>query len=306
MKRISYFFEYLIFLFFSKLIILMPLSWVRRIGAMVGEFVFKRLGFRRGVTLENLSYAFLNLNKKELEKIAVGAFRNVGITLFELLWIPRMNKELIKKTVHCENPELITNARSRGKGVIILTAHFGNWELCAQSIPATSGVSMLAVVRPLHNYLVDKEVIAIREMHGLRTVPMAKAVREFNKTLQEGGLIGLAGDQNAPKESVWIEWFGRKVPTHPGAAALALRNGSAILLGVTVRQPDWSYKIRFQEISHADLNGSTPQNVEELTRRHVKATEELIRAHPDHWMWMHRRWKHVPPSEVVENAQEVK
>lgn len=273
---------------------------------MVGEFVFKWLGFRKGVTLENLSYAFPNLGKKEIEKIAVGAFRNVGITLFELLWIPRMSKEFIKKTVYCENPELISNALSRGKGVIILTAHFGNWELCAQTIGATSGVPMLAVAKPLHNYFIDKKVIAIREMHGLSTVPMAQAAREFNRTLQEGGLIGLAGDQNAPKESVWIEWFGRKVPTHPGAAALALRNGSIILLGVAVRQPDRSYKIRFQEIMHADLNGSTPENVEELTRRHVRATEELIRAHPDHWMWMHRRWKHVPPSEVVENAQEVK
>ena len=290
--RFRHILEYVIFLLFVSLVKLMPLRWVQKIGALLGEF-FYRMGFRRSVTLKNLKHAFTDSKPAELESTALEAFRSVGISLFELMWFPRLFESGIGQIVTVENREVLLNAKSQGKGVLVLTAHFGNWELMVQSIVKLIGFPMLLIVKTQSNHLIDKILSDWRTRLGNTIVPMEISVREVLSTLHEGNLVGLAADQTASKQSPSVEFFGRLVPTYEGPATFSLKTGAAIILSFAIRQVDGTYRIRFVEVPKTDLTEYNPQNVAELTRRHVHLTESIIRQYPGQWMWMHKRWKHV-------------
>jgi KDO2-lipid IV(A) lauroyltransferase len=123
---------------------------------------------------------------------------------------------------------------------------------------------------------------------------METSLREILKALHNGEAVGLVADQAAPKENVPTEFFGTMVPTHQGPSALCLKMGCPMIMAFSVRRPDGSYDAFIQEVPTQDLRDDSAENVNELTRRHVKITEETIRKYPDHWMWQHKRWKHVP------------
>ena len=125
-------------------------------------------------------------------------------------------------------------------------------------------------------------------------MPMGMSVREIIRTLQQGGIIALVADQTAPKESVSVEFFGRQVPTFEGPAVFCLKTGAPIVLGCTVRQNDGNYTMHLEHVPSDDLVHYSEENVRELTQRQVRLTEEIIQQHPEQWMWMHKRWKHVP------------
>ncbi|HTY35948.1 MAG TPA: lysophospholipid acyltransferase family protein, partial [Bacteroidota bacterium] len=106
--------------------------------------------------------------------------------------------------------------------------------------------------------------------------------------------VGLVADQAAPKENVPVEFFGTMVPTHQGPSVFSLKMKSPIVAIFAVRRGDGGYDMKVIKIQSDDLDGYTEANAALLTQRHVKVTEDVIRQFPDHWMWMHKRWKHVP------------
>ncbi len=296
--KISHVFEYIVFQMFAGIVHILPLRFVQLKGAFLGQVVYSVFGFRKSVTLDNLHRAFPEKSERELDSIARGAFRNVGISLFELLYFSRLTSERIRQLVQFENPELVHKIYERKKSIILLTAHFGNWELLAQGIPACFGIPTLVIVKPQSNPYVDYSINERRTRFGNSTVPMDSSVREILRTLGNGGAVGIVADQTAAKENIWVNFFGREVPTHQGPAVFCLKTGAPLLVMFSIRQPDGSYKILWQEVTTSDLDGYTDENVIELTKRHVKITEEFIRRYPDHWMWMHKRWKHVPDHEL--------
>lgn len=296
--KINHILEYIIFQIVAGIIRILPLKLVQWKGSFLGQVVYSVFGYRKGVTLDNLRRAFPEKSEREVESIARGAFRNVGISLFELLYFSRLTSGRIRQLVQFENPELVREIFGRKKGVILLTAHFGNWELLAQGIPACFGIPTLIIVKPQSNPYVDRSINKRRTRFGNPIVPMDNSVREVLRTLGNGGAVGIVADQTAAKENIWINFFGREVPTHQGPAVFCLKTGAPLLVMFSIRQPDGSYKILWQEVPTSDLGGYTNENVIELTKRHVKITEEFIRRYPDHWMWMHKRWKHVPEHEL--------
>ncbi len=285
--------EYILFRFAGIVLRFFPLTTVQRAGAGLGEFVGMRLGYRRAVTMDNLRNAFPDEEEKKLWQITRGAFRSVGTALFEFLSFPRMDPAAIARLIEIENPELVAEAYSRGKGLILLTAHFGNWEVFAQSIPIRTGIPLHVIVKPQANRRIDGTINQWRTMFGNTIVPM-DSVRELLKVLHEKKAVGIVADQTAAKESISVPFFGRAVPTFEGPAVFSLKTGAPLLLGFAVRRQNGSYSARFQEVPSGDICEYTRENVAELTRRHVALTESVIRQYPDQWMWMHKRWKHVP------------
>ncbi len=297
--RLRYVLEYILFQTMAAVLHLLPLRIVQGIGASLGTGAYSLWGRRRGVALDNLSKAFPEKSSKELESIARGAFRNIGISLLELVWFSRITPDRIRSLVRFDKPDLIKERYAEGNGLLLFTAHFGNWELLAQSVKTNLGIPVHIIVKTQSNPLVDKKINRRRTKFGNWVIPMETSLREVLKALRAGGAVGIVADQAAPRENVAIEFFGRKVPTHQGPAVLSLKVGSPLVALFSVRQSDGSYEVRVREIPTRDLGGYTPENVVELTKRHTKLTEEFIREHPDHWMWMHKRWKHVPADEEL-------
>ncbi|HEY6951327.1 MAG TPA: lysophospholipid acyltransferase family protein [Bacteroidota bacterium] len=290
----KHYIEYLFFSGVGLILRMLPLGVVQRLGAFAGEFAGITLGYRRSVTMDNLRNAFPDYDEGKLRKIMRASFRSVGTALFEFVYFPRLNSEAINGLVLIGNSELVKEVFARGKGIILLTAHFGNWELLAQSVPARTGIPVHVIVKLQANRRVDKQVNRWRTMLGNVAVPMESSVRELLKALREKKAVGMVGDQAASKESGTVRFFGREVPTFEGPAMFSLKTGAPLLVGFAVRQANGTYLAEFHEVPSEDLDAYTPENVHELTRRHVAITEAVIREHPEQWMWMHKRWKHVP------------
>ncbi len=279
------------------LLAVMPLSLVRSVARATGRFVFHVIRYRRQVTLGNLAHAFPDISGKDRMAIARKSYESVAVTLFEFLLLPSMSLKSLREMVSIRNPELFENAQKKGRGLILLTAHFGSWELFAQASGLAAGGEGVIMIRIQANPFAAQEIQRCRTALGLRTISAAAGVREVLRTLSGGGWVVIAADQAAPKESVPVEFFGRPVPTYQGPAAFALQTGAEILLGSALRDDAGSYSVTFRRIGHDDLSIDDPLSVQLLTERQTRATEEMIRQDPAQWMWMHRRWKHVEPTE---------
>jgi len=286
--------EYVAFQTIAFLLMLLPLSGVRWLGRNLGAFVFDFLGYRKEVTLGNLRRAFPEKSDDEIMQIARGAYKNVGISLFELVWYPKMSREQVSKSMHFVNPDVLRNAYNKGKGLLILTAHFGNWELLGGCIVVEFGFPVSGIAKTQTNRLVNRSIDERRRRFGNKVIPMETSLREVMRALRDGEAVGIVADQAAPKENVQIEFFGTKLPTHQGPSVFSLKMGSPLIAVFSVRRPDGSFDAYVEEVPSADLKDYNDENVTELTRRHVKITEDFIRRFPDQWMWMHKRWKHVP------------
>jgi len=285
--------EFLLLKLLQAALWMLPWSAVRSLGRWAGRVLFSRLGFRRNVTVENIAAAFPECSHAQHIVIAADSFESVGVTLMEFLLFPRLRPEDLRSLVHITNPEVLRAAISKQNGVILLTAHYGSWELFGQAAGLEARSDGRLLMKVQSNTYVASEVDRWRTRFGLLTTPSTLAVRDVLGTLQQGGWVVIAADQSAPKESVPVRFFGREVPTFQGPAAFALKTGATILLGVARRTPADTYEITFEKIPGDDLHGATQENIRLLTERHVRRTEELIRREPGQWMWMHKRWKHV-------------
>jgi len=285
--------EYGLFLFIGALVRLVPKSMLHDLGIRIGRLIFPFLKSRQRVAVHNLRNAFPDLPLQECERLAARSFETVSAAFIELMAYPSLDADDIRRMIVLENPEVLVDLRRRNVGAVLVTAHFGSWELAAQAITLAAERKPHVIAKKQSNALVDRVVTGYRRKFGAVIVPM-QAVREVLKVLQEGGLVVMAADQAASKESYPVEFFGRLVPTFGGPAVFALRTNSAIVVGLAVAQPDGTYRMRLEEVPADDLKEYSEANVHELTRRHVRLTEALIREHPEQWMWMHKRWKHVP------------
>jgi len=286
--------EYIFFQAFAFIVQLLPLYLVDKTGFVLARLAYPILKSRRNVALKNLRHAFPEIEESKRRRIAFRSFQSVSATFLELLWYPNFTRTGIKQRVQIENIELLKQLQEKRKGIIFLTAHYGSWELATQAITVYSDTPVWTIAKPQSNILVDRIITRWRELFGLKIVAMGISVREILKTLQDGGIIALAADQSAPKESVSVIFFGRNVPTFQGPAIFSLKTGAPIILGCTVRQENGNYTMRFVHVPSDDLNDVSDESILELTRRQVQMTEAIIRQKPEQWMWMHKRWKHVP------------
>jgi Kdo2-lipid IVA lauroyltransferase/acyltransferase len=292
--KLQHIIEYVAFQTVAFLVQLMPISGAQWLGRKLGRLVYSPIGYRKKVALSNLRRAFPEKSDAEVEAIARGAFENIGISLLELTWFPKMSREQLGAMMHLDKPDILIDAYKKGRGLIILTAHFGNWELLGQSFIVNVGFPVNGLAKTQSNPLINRSINERRSRVGNRVIQMETSLREVLRALRNGEAVGLVADQAAPKENVPIEFFGTMVPTHQGPSVFCLKLRCPMVSVFSVRRPDGTYDAFVKEVPSEDLTDDSEENVNELTRRHVKITEDIIRKYPDQWLWQHKRWKHVP------------
>jgi Kdo2-lipid IVA lauroyltransferase/acyltransferase len=295
--------EYYLFRALSRVARSLPFRRASRIGAALGALAF-RAGFRRGVALENLRHAFPEKDERELRAIAVGAYRSYGTAMTQMLWSAGAGPDELRSIIHVDNPEIFHGAYREGRGVVLLSGHFGAWELMTSSLALSLNVQLVVIAQRQRNARVNDFVDSIRQRFGSSVVHMGIATRRVFQALREGRALGMLGDQSGPRESEFVEFFGRPAATHRGPASFALKARAPMLFLALVRREDETYDARLENVDFSDLKEYSAGNVRELTRRHVAVLERWIRKHPDHWLWMHRRWKHSAyyEKQVLEQA----
>ena len=287
------FLEYVGYSFLRAVGRTLPYAWADALGMATGRFLFSVFGVRRRVSMENLRHAFPERTESELLRIARDAMGNYARTMMLFFWSTARDGSSINARLHFVGAHHATDAAARGRGLIILSGHFGAWELFPLAFATQLNLPMTIIAHTQSNALVDAVIVRDRNRFGNRIVTMEQAPREVISVLRNGGALGLLGDQSGPKESLFVEFFGRPCATYRGPALFSLRQGSPIVMPMMIRRPDRGYDIIIEPIDSSDLEGSTEANIQTLTERHTALLERYIRACPDQWLWAHKRWKHT-------------
>ncbi len=285
-------FEYILFLSFSKFFQLLGLNLSRKFSFLIAALFYYIIPIRKKTVLENLHNAFPDYNEKKIKSIAFGSYKSFAIALAEILYIPAMSREDIEKQVDCNNLELIREKYEENNGVILLSAHFGNWEFMATSLAAQLNIPISVVIKPQRNPYVTNWMNKARTKWNNEIVPLGISIRQTYQTLKDKKVVAMVADQRGPEESIKINFFGRDLTVLTGPAVLALKTGAPVLYGISVRQDDYSYKSVMTEISKENLPESNEEKIKELSQRHMSYLEGFIRKYPEQWLWMHKRWKH--------------
>ena len=179
-------------------------------------------------------------------------------------------------------------------GGLLIAGHFGNWELLGGTV-AQLGLPISVVVQEQKNSILDTIIDDHRQKVGMKTIRLGLGVREVIKALKRGEFVALLIDQDAGRNGAFVDFFGIPTSVHKGPAILTLKTRLPILFGSPIREKDGRYRVEWQYLTFDHLDGATPENIHHVTQKLTTMLEQAIRKHPDHWFWMHRRWKSSPP-----------
>ena len=285
---------YIIFVFLEKLVPLFPLKLVRWTAVFLGSVFYYFIPIRKKTAVKNLKIAFPEKSREEVNKIIKCAYKNIFIVIFEFFYMPNLDLNELREFVRIENPGFVKELLTSGNGVIIISAHFGNWELMAWGASRVFGVPFNVIVKEQANKLIDKRINRIRESKGNRMIDMNMGIRDTLWLLRNNNVIAMLADQSAPQNrSVKVDFFIKDVPVFEGVARFALKTGARVMFGIPTRNKDYSYTVNVKEIDTGKYKEYNEENVRKLTQEHVNLLVEYITNYPDHWLWFHRRFKHV-------------
>jgi KDO2-lipid IV(A) lauroyltransferase len=284
---------YLLFLFLEKLIPLFPLPFLQFIAKFKGKLFYYILPIRKKTAYSNLKLAFPEKSEREIRKIIMDCYSNVLTVITEFFYMRKFSIEKLADFMKVTNIELISDSLKKGKGLILISAHYGNWELTAYGVSQLCGVPFNVIVKEQSNKKVNKRINCIRTSKGNVMIDMRNSLREVLTALKENKIVAMLGDQAAPKENVKVNFFINDVPAFEGTARFAIKTGAAVLFGVSVRNEDRTYSVTLHEIDTSKYKDATDENIRALTQEHVNLLVEQIRKKPDHWLWFHRRFKNV-------------
>ena len=265
------------------------------LGRGLGCFLYLALKKRRRIALENLQIAFGDeMSADERAQICRESFRQIGKTAIEFLRFPQLTFENIWDEVTVEGKEHLIGALNQGKGAIVFLPHFGNWELLALVYGALIPGRAKAIAFPLKNRHLNALVSQYRERLSLKLITRRQAVRETLRALKGGYAVGFFADQNAGREGVFVDFFGKPASAVRGPATLALKTGTPLLLSMDIRQSDDRHHVIITPAIDLEISGDLEQDVQANTAHILKILETYIRQYPDQWLWTHNRWKTQP------------
>lgn len=234
----------------------------------------------------------------QLERLGRQCYTNLALSAMEIVGLTQSTKSQAARACAMEDAPILSQSLSLKKGVILVTGHFGNWELLAASL-AAKGLPVAAVAARMKNPLVDTWLTGLRERFGLTLIPTGKSSgRRVMRALKSGRVVLLLIDQDARDRGMFVRFFGRMVSTPPGAATLAQRSGAPIVPCRIRRDSGFGHAIVFHRaLSPPERSGgetAVRQRLQELT----SILEGWVREEPSHWFWPHRRFKTVAPEEA--------
>jgi KDO2-lipid IV(A) lauroyltransferase len=246
----------------------------------------------RRVAMRNLAMAFPGLDESSRTRIADGLFHSIARLLVSFARFPRINAANIKDWIRYEGYEHFEEALRRGRGVLFATAHLGNWELSAFA-HAILAHPMNVIARPLDNRRIDALVTRYRTLSGNTIIDKREFARPILKALADNQAVGILVDQNAsPEQGAFVDFFGVPACAFTGFAKIAARSGAAVIPGFALwSEAEDRYVLRFDP--PIEITGDEHADTARI-QRHL---EEVIRAYPHQWLWIHRRWRTRPPGE---------
>jgi KDO2-lipid IV(A) lauroyltransferase len=294
-KRLKRFLRYLLVRAALAIVSALPLGLARWLGAGFGRFVFAVAGGERRKALKSLARAFPEKSDAERHALARASFRHLGMAAFEVGATASMDAQL-EHLVHwsAEDRGVLDAALARGKGVVFVSGHVGNWELLARRV-ARAGYPSQSIAKETTDPRLTVLVERFRARGGVRSIWRGQegAARAMLRALKSGEILGLLIDQDTQVQSLFVPFFGELAATPRAAADLALRTGAAVVVGFCQREGE-GYRLWMEEVPWR-AGEDREADALALTAALSQRIEAAIRRAPEQWVWMHQRWKTRPP-----------
>ncbi len=284
--------EYALYRSVEGLVRALPHAAARPLGSLVGELFHRFSARRRRIALDNLERAFPDLVAAARRRLARQCFRHFGAELGAILSFGRFDLVGFCRHLTLEGWDNLDRAEEAGRGVFLLGAHLGNWELAAQPIGIYRR-SLHFVARPADNPLLEGAIRRQRERFGSVSIPKRGAVRRMLRAIQGEAYVGFLLDQRIkPHEGIDVPFFGRPARVSPALASLSLRTGAPVVPYFGFPAPRGGIRVAAREPILPEVDGrSGGEGAAALTARYLEAVEREVRAAPALWAWMHDLWK---------------
>jgi KDO2-lipid IV(A) lauroyltransferase len=250
---------------------------------------------QRSLSLVQLRMAFPDWEEEARRRVARACLVHQGMTLMETLALPRLRAEGAR-WLTLENEQALADAHKQGRGVILVTAHAGNWEMLPIALERLR-IKGMAVASKLNNERLNRLVGDLRRFDWLDVAERGSQTspRQLLGSLKRGEALIMVNDVDIEAQGVWVDFFGIPANTPRAPASLALKLGTPVLTYFDERLADGTHRIRFERVPVDDALRNAPDPVAALTLALSRRTESHVRAHPEQWVWNHRRWKRRPP-----------
>jgi KDO2-lipid IV(A) lauroyltransferase len=290
MKKIRHLYIYNILRFLVFFFRIIPRGFALFLGNIIGIAVYNLSKEARRISCENVELIFPGIkNNGHKKSLVVQNFMKTGKNLAETLRLGKFKNGRLDRIVKIRNGSNINKLLDRGKGLIVITAHLGCWEL----IPAyfsQKGFTVNVIVREVYDKNVDRVINNIRKAFGVRIIDKNRSPIVALKRLLRGEAIGVLMDQNTKRNCVSIDFLGRKANTPIGPAYLAMRTGAAVVPVAIHRLKDNSHLLEVGEEVLIKKSSNQTRDILENTKRCSKAIESFIMSYPQEWVWFHKRW----------------
>lgn len=279
-----------------------PVNLNLRTAQLLGNFMYAVDRKHRQRALENLRRSFPDMPESQREAMAKKSMQQLFMLFVEILFTTRLvHLDTLWNYVELENfRDVLQLLLRRDKGLILLTGHYGNWEILGYVL-ATMGFETTSIARPLDNPYVNDWLLGVRERKGQRIIAKKGATTEVTELLEQNGAVGFIADQNAGSKGVFVDFFGRKASTYKSIALLAMEYQVPVVVGYAQRIADrFHFHIAAETIIYPQDWQTQDDPLRYITQRYTRAIEDFVRRDPSQYLWIHRRWKSRPKGEVAQ------
>lgn len=274
--------------FIARLFQLLPKSKVDGVGRWLGRRIMGLSRKYRERTVKNLRLAFPSWSDEDVRRTAVGVFEHFGKTMARFFGGGKDTPEEILASIEFRGMEAVDQALAQGKGVLAITAHYGNWERMAEAI-ALKGYKISVVARDANEVRTTKIVNDVRKGRGIDVFSRGKAARELLRRLRANEIVGVLTDQNT--REIMVPFFGMPAGTNEGPAVIHMLTGAPLFTAFAEEVKDGSYVVEVEPLDVPMPTGDREADVKAIMSRVNLKIEEAVRRHPEQWLWMHDRWR---------------
>ena len=283
----------------------LPKRHILFMGKMLGHFLYFFDVHHRRIVRRNLHFSYPEWSQSQIQNLSKRIFQNYGIIIFEVLQMAFSTREEMLSRARIEGVEIIIEALAKQKGIIVVSAHLGNWELALQYSPCYFQIPLTGVAKKLRNSTLDRLVHKFRTRFGNRIIYKKGAMPEMTRTLRQGNVLGLLMDISRRFDGVEVQFFGHKATATPAAAMLALRCKSPVIPVFSHRNQMGQLVIKVEHPIEIQRTGDLRSDLQTNTQLITDRVEQAIRKNPEQWNWILKRWKEFYPDLYPESTERI-
>jgi KDO2-lipid IV(A) lauroyltransferase len=293
------FLVYIVLRFGAMIFQMFPIDWNLVTARWMGAIWFRIMRRHRERAIEHLRLAYGDeLTDAQRRKLALQSMQQLTMVAMETFFTTRLiNEWTWPRYVRLNNVRVGLDVLTRRQGAILVTGHFGSWELCGYVL-ATMGFPVVAVMRPLDNPYINRYLMDVRARRGLQLLYKKGVSRSADEILDNGGILAFIADQNAGHKGLFVDFFGRKASTYKSIALLAIQHQVPIVCGYARRvSKKFMYELGVNRVIRPEEWQGRDDELMWITQEYTRAIEEAVRETPEQYLWIHRRWKSRPKGE---------